>query len=256
MFEAKFSSATFLKRILNAVKDLVTDANLLCTEDGMELQAMDSAHVSLVNLTVLPEACSHYSCSKSLTLGVNLVSFAKILGCPDGEDSVTLKLDDTDTSILVIETESPTGTRSARYALNLLDIESDHLVIPDTEYSCSVKLPSADLTRMVKDLQVFGETCDLLVETDRMTMEVKGDLGTSSMTVRDDRTAKITTEITCPTSIRMLIALKYIAAFTKAQSLSDHVVLFLSEGIPIHVVYDMGDRGSIGYHLAPKTTED
>ena len=83
-------------------------------------------------------------------------------------------------------------------------------------------------------------------------MEVKGDLGTSSMTVRKDPR----TEIICPSSLRMLIALKYMVAFTKAQSLSDHVTLFLSEGIPIHVVYDMGDRGSIGYHLAPKTTED
>lgn len=256
MFQARFQSATFLKRILNALKDLVSDANLLCTEDGMEIQAMDTAHVSLVHLTVLPEACAHYSCPEPLTLGINLLSFAKIMGCPDADDSVTLTMSEEDTSKLIIETESASGTRSARYALNLLDIECDHLAIPDTEYSCSVKLPSAELTRMVKDLQTFGEACTLSVDKGHMMMEVKGDLGLSSMTVKEDRTSKNPTEIVCPSPTHMMLALKYIASFTKAQSLSDQVTLFLSDGIPLHVVYDMGDRGAIGYHLAPKTTDD
>ena len=41
----------------------------------------------------------------------------------------------------------------------------------------------------------------------------------------------------------------------KAQGLNEQVTLFLSAGTPIHIVYDMGDRGSLGFHLAPKMEE-
>ena len=48
MFEAKISDGTILKRIVEAIKELVTDVNLDVNQNGMSLQAMDSSHVALV----------------------------------------------------------------------------------------------------------------------------------------------------------------------------------------------------------------
>jgi len=38
MFEAKFASSVVLKKVLEAIKDLLTDAQWECTETGMSLQ--------------------------------------------------------------------------------------------------------------------------------------------------------------------------------------------------------------------------
>jgi proliferating cell nuclear antigen len=53
----------------------------------------------------------------------------------------------------------------------------------------------------------------------------------------------------------MMFALKYLVAFTKAQHISDSVNLYMIEGSPLYVSYDMGDKGSVGFYLAPKQDE-
>ena len=53
----------------------------------------------------------------------------------------------------------------------------------------------------------------------------------------------------------MMFALKYLAAFTKAQHISDQVALYLVAGSPLYVSYDMEAKGSVGFYLAPKNDE-
>ena len=50
MFEAKLANSGLLKKIVESIKDLVTDAPFDCSETAMSLQAMDSSHVALVSL--------------------------------------------------------------------------------------------------------------------------------------------------------------------------------------------------------------
>eukprot|EP01132_Coremiostelium_polycephalum_P000539 gene539-679_t len=50
MFEARLKHASLLKKILEAVKDLVETANFDCSPSGVSLQSMDSALVTLINL--------------------------------------------------------------------------------------------------------------------------------------------------------------------------------------------------------------
>ena len=256
MFEARFASPTFLKRILESIKDLVTDANLLCTEDGMELQAMDAAHVCLISLTILADACTTYSCSQTLTLGLSITNFSKILKCVDADDSLILTVTD-DGSTLDISAESSSGTQTSAFSMNLMNIDADHLSIPDTAYACSVKMSSADFTKRTRDLQMFGDTCSLAVTEEALTMAVRGDLGSATVVFKaaTDPTVKDATEVDCSEPTTLCVAIKYLVSIIKAQGLNEQVTLFLSKGIPIHIVYDMGDRGSLGFHLAPKMEE-
>jgi hypothetical protein len=39
-----------------------------------------------------------------------------------------------------------------------MDIDSEHLGIPDTEYSAVVKMPSNEFARICKDLSSIGDT--------------------------------------------------------------------------------------------------
>lgn len=38
----------------------------------------------------------------------------------------------------------------SEFELKLMDIESEHLGIPDTEYKCTVKLPAAEFQRIIR----------------------------------------------------------------------------------------------------------
>jgi proliferating cell nuclear antigen len=66
-------------QVLEAIKDLVTEANFDCSSTGFALQAMDSSHVSLVSLLLRADGFEHYRCDRSLSMGMHLGNMAKML---------------------------------------------------------------------------------------------------------------------------------------------------------------------------------
>ena len=40
-----------------------------------------------------------------------------------------------------------------------MDIDGEHLAIPETDYKCTVTMPSADFQRICRDLATIGDTC-------------------------------------------------------------------------------------------------
>ncbi|KZP08162.1 hypothetical protein FIBSPDRAFT_965024 [Athelia psychrophila] len=64
-----------LKCLPDAIKELVTDANSDCTEEGINLQAMVNSHVaSPLSWT---RSGTKYRCDGQMPLGVNLGSWKK-----------------------------------------------------------------------------------------------------------------------------------------------------------------------------------
>lgn len=69
MFEAKLLQVGVLKKLLDAVKDLVAAANFDCTSSGLGLHAMDSSHIALVSLLLRQDAFEHFRCDMNRSLG-------------------------------------------------------------------------------------------------------------------------------------------------------------------------------------------
>ena len=81
MFEARLGQGCLLKKVLESIKDLVTDANFDCSSNGFALQAMDSSHVSLVALLLRNDGFEHYRCDRNITMGMNLTNMVRpVLG--------------------------------------------------------------------------------------------------------------------------------------------------------------------------------
>jgi proliferating cell nuclear antigen len=78
-FEAKLQEGQILKRIVDAIKDLVTDVNIDATPQGISLQAMDSSHVALVNLQLSMDGFAIYRADRPLTLGLSITNLAKVM---------------------------------------------------------------------------------------------------------------------------------------------------------------------------------
>lgn len=115
MYEARLIQGSLLKKIIEAVRELVTDANLDCSESGISMQAMDSSHVSLCALMIRSDGFDHYRCDRSLSLGLSMSNISKILKCAGNEDTVTLKAEDTaDTLTIMFESQSESCTPGVR----------------------------------------------------------------------------------------------------------------------------------------------
>lgn len=75
MFEASLAQSAILKKVLDAIKDLLNEANFECTDDGIKVQAMDNSHVSLVSLELRSDGFEKYRCDRNLSMGVNLARY-------------------------------------------------------------------------------------------------------------------------------------------------------------------------------------
>ena len=95
-----------------------------------------------------------------MALGLNTVNLGKILKCAGNEDIVTLKSQD-DGDMLTVMFEDPSHNRISDFEMKLMDIECEHLGIPEQEYSCNIKMPSAEFQRIIRDLSVLGDTCTI-----------------------------------------------------------------------------------------------
>jgi len=56
-------------QVVEAIKDLIEDANFDCNNSGFSLQAMDSSHVSLVALSLRADGFEHYRCDRNISMG-------------------------------------------------------------------------------------------------------------------------------------------------------------------------------------------
>ncbi|CAH0378103.1 unnamed protein product [Pelagomonas calceolata] len=264
MFEATLQKASTLKKVIEAIKDLVTDGNIEVSETGMNLQAMDSSHVSLVSLVLHTDMFEHFRCDRNVTLGINLPNFAKILKCSGNDDSVTLKAQD-DGENLAIVFESEGQERVSEFELKLMDIDAESLGIPDQDYNTNVKMSSAEFQRIVRDMTVLGDTCSIGCTKEGVKFSVSGDLGQGNITLRqtnsvDKEEEAVTIEMDEP--VELNFALRYLGFFTKASPLCPRVTISMSPDVPIVVAYNVGGEkdtegaGSLSFYLAPKIDEE
>lgn len=72
MFEARLVKGSLLKNVLDAIKDLLKQASWDCADSGIQLQAMDNSHVSLVSVNLKAEGFDKYRCDRNLIMGMDL----------------------------------------------------------------------------------------------------------------------------------------------------------------------------------------
>lgn len=173
MLEARLEQASLLKRVrsptpsctsrtntnqvVDAIKDLVQDCNFDCNDSGIALQAMDNSHVALVSMLLKAEGFSPYRCDRNIALGINLVSLTKVLRAAQNEDILTLKAEDSPDAVNMMF-ESAETDRLSEYDIKLMDIDQEHLAIPDTEYAATVEMPSGEFMRICRDLNALSES--------------------------------------------------------------------------------------------------
>ena len=136
------------------------DCNFDCNDSGIALQAMDNSHVALVSMMLKAEGFSPYRCDRNIALGVNLTSLMKVLRAAQNEDILTLKAEDTPDSLNLVF-ESSSNDRISEYDLKLMDIDQEHLGIPETEYAATVTMPSGEFRRICGDLHAVSESGSL-----------------------------------------------------------------------------------------------
>ncbi len=256
--EAQLQQAALLKKVVDAMKDLCKDVNFDCSEKGLQVQSMDSSHVALVSLLLRESAFSDFKCDRPASLGMNVDSLSKILKICGPSDSLKLKWA-TDADVVSFQCESGEDDRIADFELKLMQIESEHMEIPEQHYKVVVKLPSAEFQKICRDLKEFGETMQVKASKEGITFSVQGDMGAGNVMLKPREAEKPEERVTLTVHepVAATFALRYLVNFAKAAPLCGTVELGLGPDAPLLVRYNLenADNGHMQFYLAPKIDE-
>ena len=162
---------------------------------------------------------------------------------------------------------SAESDRVAEYDMKLMDIDSEHLGIPDTSYDAVVKMSSSEYARICRDLSVVGESVKIDVSKDGVGFSSEGEVGAAKLTLKqgagsavhandddeeEDEESKpkgkkrkagaasgaeesVPVEIQLQQSVSLTFSLKYLSLFAKAAPLCKGVALHMSNEVPLLV---------------------
>ena len=192
-----------------------------------------------------------------LISGVNMTTMNKILRCSAANDIITLQaIERADTLTFTFESENQ--EKVADYEMKLMNLDQEHLGIPDTDYACVVKMPSQEFQKIIKDLCQFGENVVITCTKQGIQFATAGDIGSANIKLcqcsnADEPEKDVIIDMTEP--VTLSFSLRYLNLFAKATPLSPRVILSLSPDVPLVVEYKIGDIGYVQYFLAPKIDE-
>ena len=258
MFRAVMTSAVTLRKIIDSIKDLVTQVNFQASTKGISLQAMDSAHVSLVSLCLQETGFKEYKCENTITLGLNLNDFGKILKMATNDDQVTLTAE-SDSSYLTVYFENRETGRESEFQLNLLTLESDSLGIPESEYPTRITISSTEFFKMCKELYTMADVIQIQIsDTKHAIISYSGKIGKGNIKLKSFKGENNdkTVEIKCQENVNSKYGLQYLNNFSKASPLSSTVDINLSTSFPMMIHYDIENIGFIKFYLAPKMEDE
>ncbi|KAI9813059.1 MAG: proliferating cell nuclear antigen [Pycnora praestabilis] len=244
--------------VVEAIKDLVQDCNFDCNDSGIALQAMDNSHVALVSMMLKAESFSPFRCDRNIALGINLTSLTKVLRCAQNEDILTLKAEDAP-DVVNLVFESSESDRLSEYDIKLMDIDQEHLGIPETEYAATISMPSAEFQKICRDLMALSESVAIEATKEGVKFACTGDIGSGAVTLRSHTNVEkpdLNVEIDLSEPVALTFSLKYLVNFCKASGLSSTVKLCLSNEVPLLVEYGLAGSSYLRFYLAPKIGDE
>ncbi len=235
MFRAKMKETRILKKIVEAIKDMVTDANIECSPKGMVMQAMDSAHVSMTQLILPAHGFEEYLCEKSLNVGVNFDMMWKVIKGERNDTSVVMRTKE-GADTLNFEFCNDTGTRKSTKKLNLLDIEADLLGIPEErDTAFQITMDAREYQEICRDLTDLSNVVYIEAADGAIFFRGTGDIGSGHKMLKQDEN----TDIEIHESISRQFSHRYLCLVGKGAPLAAKITIEVGNDTPLVATYEI-----------------
>lgn len=243
------------------IKVFTDSVNIMFREGELYVQSLDQSMVMIFEMTLPSTWFKLYELTDevSVTLGINTSIWAKVLSIREKHQNIILDTNgDHDTLSIKFYGDSEntkTSNVDKNLEIPLLDIESDLLDIPDSEYQVDIKIGSSVFANTVNQLKQFDDSVLMNCNEEEIHF-----ISESS------QYGKMDAKVSCDDIVEYAIeengditnsfSLKYIHIATLYQKLSDNLSISMSEGMPLKLEYKLEEDCSLRFFVAPKVNDD
>ena len=250
----KTVQASAFRVLIEALKEILTDCNLEFENNSLKVVAMDSSHTSLVHLKLEGDKFEVFHCIDKLTLGINTLSFFKLIKALQNNDTLSLFVEKNDQNKLCIKMDNGDSNRTTTYKMNLMDLNQEVIQIPPVEFDSVITLPSCDFQKICRDMYNLADNIEICSYNEQITLSCVGDIASQTTSIgQSDINGLSVINENSSEIIQGLFALKYLVLFTKCTNLCTCVEIFIKNDYPLIIRYQVANLGKIQLALAPQT---
>lgn len=253
LLEIKTVQTNAIRVLTEALKDILTDANVEFDETGMKIVAMDSTKTILVHLKLQANKFDKYVCKKKMIVGISMFNLFRLVKTATNNDTLSFCIDESNQNILVIQIDNSEKNYSTTFDLNLMDLNEETIEIPPAEFDSIITMPSSDFQKICRDMNNLSDTIEIKSVGSQLIFSCNGDFAKQT-TIMGETTDGITfvknNEIT--EIIQGYYNLKHLVSFTRCTNLCSSIEMYMKNNFPIVIAFSVGNLGKLKLALAPK----
>jgi len=247
-----------IRNMITAIKDILTDATITFTKDGMKIINFDKTHTILVNVTLHSHKFESYKCDpEKIIVCTNTLHLFKVISTMSNDDTLSMYIDKADyhdgvVSHLGLQYDNGDIKQCYCQKLRLIDPDMEELVVPDVEYSTIINLPTTDFQKIIRDLNGISDRIEIKSVGNDLIFSCEGNFASSKIYRSESGgNMEFIQKNDASVVIQGEFSLKSLSHFIKCTPLCTHLEMYLGNDLPLIVKYDVASLGSIMLCLAP-----
>lgn len=243
--ELVVEDAKFFKSCIDAIVNLVDEGTFEISSDGIKLRTMDPSQIAMIDFVLPKDAFSKFEIDGKMSLCINLVDLSKILARTRAEESLTIKLDERE-SRLLLEFK---GESKRHFKLPLLETDLSLPKEPKIAFDAVAKLKGGAFKAMLHDAGLLSSHVILQADDGEFVVEAHGDSGDLRIETKKDSNSL--TDLKVSTKARAMFPFEYLDDITRACPEDATMEVYLKSEAPVKTVYEIG-KAKLAYYLAPR----
>lgn len=252
LFEIKTVQSGAFRTLIEALKEILTEANLEFDSEGIKVVAVDETHTVLVYLRLNADRFENYFCPVKHVLGVNMIYLFKLIKTMGNSDSLTLYLPANNPNKLGIRMENVEKSQVTNFFLKLFDTDVEDIRIPSLNFTSIIHMHSADFQKICRDMNVLGEKIEITSSGNNLIFRCVGDFAEQETVIADNQASmRVQTSGKNSEIVQGIFQLKHLVLFTKCTTLCPSIELYLKNDFPLVLRYMVANLGEVKLVLAP-----
>ena len=246
-----------IRNLITAIKDILTDATITYTKEGMKIINFDKTHTILVNVLLHAQKFEQYICKpEKIIVCTNTLHLFKVISTMSNDDTLSMYIENKDyhdgiVSHLGLQYDNGQIKQCSCQKLRLIEPDTEELVVPDVEYSTIINLPTADFQKIVRDLNGLSDRIEIKSVGSDLIFSCEGNFADASIFRSEaDGFMEFIQKPNADTIIQGVFSLKSLSHFIKCTPLCTHLEIYLGNDLPLIVKYDVASLGEIRLCLA------
>ena len=256
IIELKTVQTSAFKTLTEALKEILTDANIEFTDNSMKIITMDPTQTILVHLKLEKDNFEYYYCKHKTFIGVNMLNFFKLVRTLTNNDALTLFIEEDNPNILGIRIENGEKNSVTNYYLNLIEVDETVYQIPPAQFESIITMPSNEFNKICRDMINLSDIIEIKSVGNQLIFSCKGEFAQQETIIGE--TCNGLTFVKSSTDnniIQGYYNLKHLVLFTKCTNLCNSIEIYMKNNFPIVIKFAVGSLGCLKLALAPKVEE-